>query len=61
MEEVGIEAQVLVGALEEDTLNLRLKMVIANQAVDDRPVFPLAPPARAGVLDNGLIVFLVKA
>ena len=61
LEEVEVEAQVLVDTLEEKELGLGVEAIITDEATDDRPIFPLAPPARAGVFDMGLIVFLVRA
>ena len=45
--------------MEEQVFCFGLEAVIADQAADDGPVFPLAPPARAGVFDMSLVVLLV--
>ena len=52
LEEVGIEAQVGIDALEKQEFFFGLEAVIANEAADNRPVL---------LLDMGLVVFMVRA
>jgi hypothetical protein len=52
LEEIEVEAQVLVDTLEEQELGLGVEAIITDEATDDRPIF---------LFDMGLIVFLVRA